>query len=141
MISTTDQTVSTPRKKYNKVAHLIPEVMQLKAQGLSIVRIGEIMGLSKQRVSQIAHSAKQKEFIQAQWGWPFTTRTYNILDRLSVKTKEQALSLYQSGHLHPKVVTGFGWKSYAEICEWLGVPVLVKRPKAMATCPHCGKPL
>ena len=37
------------KKKYSKVAHLIPEVMQMKAEGKSITQIGEIMGLTKQR--------------------------------------------------------------------------------------------
>ena len=40
------------KKKYSKVAHLIPEVMQMKAEGKSITQIGEIMGLTKQRISQ-----------------------------------------------------------------------------------------
>jgi hypothetical protein len=127
------------KKKYSKVAHLIPEVMQMKAEGKSITQIGEIMGLTKQRISQIARAAQTKADIQAQWGWPFTTRTFNILDRMAVKDKDEALSLYTSGHLHPNAVTGFGWKSYGEICEWLAVPVLLKRPKAPKLCPHCGK--
>lgn len=127
------------KKKYSKVAHLIPEVMQMKADGKSITQIGEIMGLTKQRISQIARAAQTKANIQAQWGWPFTTRTFNILDRMAVKDKDEALSLYTSGHLHPNAVTGFGWKSYGEICEWLAVPVLLKRPKQPKLCPHCGK--
>ena len=126
-------------RKYIKVDHLIPEVMQMKAEGKSITQIGEIMGLTKQRISQIARAAQTKAEIQAQWGWPFTTRTFNILDRLAVKDKDEALSLYTSGHLHPNAVTGFGWKSYGEICEWLGLPVLLKRPKQPKLCPHCGK--
>lgn len=140
MISTTDQNaMSAPKKKYTKIAHLIPEVMQMRAQGMPITQIGEIMGLTKQRVSQIAIVARQKEAIQAQWGWPFTTRTFNILDRMAIKDREQALKLYHSGHLHPHSVTGFGWISYQEICEWLGVPMMKRRPKAEKTCPHCGK--
>jgi hypothetical protein len=127
------------KKKYTKVAHLIPEVMQMRAEGKSITQIGEIMGLTKQRISQISQAAKIKAEIQAQWGWPFTTRTFNVLDRMAVKDKSEALSLYTSGHLHPNAVTGFGWKSYSEICEWLGVPVLLKRPKEPKLCPHCGK--
>ncbi len=137
MTSPTD--MSTPKKKYTKVAHLIPEVMQMKAEGKSIVEIGEILGLTKQRISQIARAAKTRSEIQAQWGWPFSTRTFNILDRMAVKDKDEALSLYTSGHLHPNAVTGFGWKSYGEICEWLAVPVLLKRPKEPKLCPHCGK--
>jgi hypothetical protein len=113
--------------------------MQMKAEGKTIAQIGEIMGLTKQRISQISQAAKIKAEIQAQWGWPFTTRTFNILGRMAVKDRDEALSLYTSGHLHPNAVTGFGWKSYSEICEWLAVPVLLKRPKEPKLCPHCGK--
>jgi DNA-directed RNA polymerase specialized sigma subunit len=56
------------KKKYTKVAHLIPEVMQLRAEGKSITQIGEVMGLTKQRISQISQAAKIKAEIQAQWG-------------------------------------------------------------------------
>ena len=111
----------------------------MRTEGKTIMEIGEIMGLTKQRISQIARAAKTKAEIQAQWGWPFTTRTFNVLDRMAVKDKDEALSLYTSGHLHPNSVTGFGWGSYGEICEWLGVPVLLKRPKQPKLCPHCGK--
>ena len=127
------------KKTRQKTDHLIPEVMQMRADGKTIMEIGEIMGLTKQRISQIARAAKTKADIQAQWGWPFTTRTFNILDRMAVKDKDEAMSLYMSGHLHPNAVTGFGWKSYGEICEWLAVPVLLKRPKQPKLCPHCGK--
>jgi hypothetical protein len=127
------------KKTRQKTDHLIPEVMQLKAEGKTIMEIGEILGLTKQRISQIARAAQTKAEIQAQWGWPFSTRTFNILDRMAVKDKSEALSLYTSGHLHPNAVTGFGWKSYGEICEWLAVPVLLKRPKQPKLCPHCGK--
>ena len=127
------------KKTRQKTDHLIPEVMQMRADGKTIMEIGEIMGLTKQRISQIARAAQNKAEMQAQWGWPFTTRTFNILDRMAVKDKDEAMSLYMSGHLHPNAVTGFGWKSYGEICEWLAVPVLLKRPKQPKLCPHCGK--
>ena len=48
------------KKKYTKVAHLIPEVMQMRAEGKSITQIGEVMGLTKQRISQISQAAKIK---------------------------------------------------------------------------------
>ena len=127
------------KKTRQKTDHLIPEVMQMRTEGKTIMEIGEILGLTKQRISQIARAAQTKAEIQAQWGWPFTTRTFNILDRMAVKDKDEAMSLYTSGHLHPNAVTGFGWKSYGEICEWLAVPVLLKRPKQPKLCPHCGK--
>lgn len=131
--------MSATKKKYQKVAHLIPEVMQMRAEGLTIEKIGGILGLTKQRVSQIAAAARRKEEIQYQWGFPFSVRTFNILNRMVIKDRDEAMKLYLSGHLHPNAVTGFGWVSYKEICEWLGVPMLRKQPKTGKTCPHCGK--
>lgn len=131
--------MSAPKKKYTKIAHLIPDVMQMRAQGMSITKIGEVLNLTKQRVSQITVAAKHKEQIQAEWGWPFTTRTYNVLSRLAVKNKDEALDLYRRGHLHPHAVTGFGWISYYEVCEWLQVTPMKRRPKQEVICPHCGK--
>ena len=135
------EAMTAPKKKYSKLAHLIPEVMQMRAEGQPITRIGQVLGLSKQRVSQIALAAKAKAAIQEQWGWPFSTRTFNILERMAVKDRDHALQLYTSGHLHPNAVTGFGWKSYGEICDWLGVGVMLKQPKQQKLCPHCGKPI
>jgi hypothetical protein len=127
------------RGKYQKLQHLIPDVMQMRASGYTLQHIAGVLGLSKQRISQISRSAKDKAAIQAEWGWPFTTRTYNVLKRLAVKDRDEAIKLYTSGHIHPNAVTGFGWKSYGEICEWLGVPPMKKRPKVKGVCPHCGK--
>ena len=52
--------MTAPKKKYSKIAHLIPDVMQMRAEGQSITRIGAVLGLSKQRVSQISMVAKAK---------------------------------------------------------------------------------
>jgi hypothetical protein len=128
-----------PRSKYVKLQHLIPEVMQMRAEGLSLQVIGDRLKLSKQRVSQVTQAARRLEQIQAKWGWPFSTRTNNIVERLAIRDRDHALELYNSGHLHPQSVTGFGVCSYHEICEWLGVPVLKRRPEPKKTCPHCGK--
>jgi len=127
-------------RAYQKLQHMIPEVMQLKAQGFTVTKIASVLGVTKQRVSQISQAAKVKAEIQAQWGWPFSTRTYNVMERMSIKNKEHALALYNSGHLHPNSIRGFGWVSYAEICEWLGVQMMHKRPGTIANiCPYCGK--
>lgn len=138
MTSTTDPAM---KKKYHKLTHLVPDVVRMRAEGLTIMQIGDQLKLSKQRVSQIAIAARKHEKILREWGFPFTTRTFNVLARLAVKNKDEALSLYHSGHLHPASVTGFGWRSYHEICEWLEVPMLKQRPKQPKTCPHCGKTL
>ena len=127
-------------KVYQKLQQMIPEVLQLKAQGFTTTKIAKILGVTKQRISQISHAAKVRAEIQAQWGWPFSTRTYNVMERMAIRNKEHALELYKTGHLHPNTIRGFGWVSYSEICEWLGVPMLHKRPGSIShICQYCGK--
>jgi len=111
----------------------------MRSDGMTLQQIGHELQLSKQRISQIVKSAQRLEQIQAEWGWPFSVRTYNCLKRMAIKTKEQALSLYRSGHIHPAMVTGFGWVSYKEICDWLEVPMLKRPSNQSPVCPHCGK--
>jgi hypothetical protein len=128
------------RKSYMKLAHLVPDVVRMRAEGETLQSIGHHLGLSKQRISQVIQAAKRQEGILHQWGWPFSVRTFNIIERLAIKSKEDAMDLYRSGHLHPQAVSGFGLKSYAEICEWLEVPMLEKPPfLTKHCCPHCGK--
>ena len=122
-----------------KLQHLVPKVALMRAEGLSLQQIGDELNLSKQRISQIVKSAQRLEQIQAEWGWPFSVRTFNCLQRMAIRTKEEALCLYRSGHIHPNVVSGFGWVSYKEICDWLGVPMLKRPTNQSPVCPHCGK--
>jgi hypothetical protein len=126
------------RSSYRKTSDIIPEVVRLRAEGRTLQEIGTQFGLSRQRINQIEKAANRHEQIQRVWGFPFSVRTFNVLERLAITSREQALELYHSGHIHPNVVTGFGWVSYKEICDWLEVPMLKKRPKA---CPHCGEKL
>jgi len=130
---------SPTRRTYLKLQHLVPRVVELRAEGRTLQQIGDELKLSKQRISQITRAAKRLEQIQAEWGYPFSARTYHVLQRLAVGDKKEALALYHSGHIHPSVVTGFGWVSYKEICDWLEVPMLKERPKAPRLCPHCGQ--
>jgi len=108
---------------------MVPKVVQLRSEGRTLQQIGQELKLSKQRISQIIRAAQRLERIQAEWGYPFSTRTFHVLQRLAVGDKKEALALYHSGHIHPAVVTGFGWVSYREICDWLEVPMLKESPQ------------
>ena len=85
-------------------------------------------------------SAKEMEEVLRLWGFPFTNRTFRVLEDLCIKSKDEALALYKRGHLYPGSVWSFGWKSYEEICEWLEVQPLDRKPKRGICCIHCGKP-
>ena len=126
------------RKPYVKLVDKVPEVVRMRSEGKTLEQIGQHFGLSRQRINQIEQAAEMHEEILRQWGFPFSTRTANMMDRLSITTRQEALDLYNSGHLRPGAVRGFGWVSYHEICEWLGVPT-TREPINFLVCPHCGK--
>jgi len=126
------------KKKYVKLVDKIPEVVRMRSEGMSLKEIGEHFGLSRQRINQIEQAAEMHEEILQLWGFPFSVRTFNTLERLCIKSREQALDLYNSGHLRPGAVRGFGLVSYYEICEWLEVPP-TQKPSDHRICPHCGK--
>jgi hypothetical protein len=126
------------RKPYVKLVDKIPEVVRMRSEGMTLEQIGEHYGLSRQRINQIEQAAEMHEEILRQWGFPFSTRTANTMERLSITTRQEALDLYNSGHLRPGAVRGFGWVSYHEICEWLEVPT-TREPINFLVCPHCGK--
>ena len=127
-----------PRKPYVKLIDKIPEVVRMRSEGMTLKDIGKHFGLSRQRINQIEQAAEMHEQILQLWGFPFSVRTFNVLERLAITSRQQALDLYNSGHLRPGAVRGFGWVSYYEICEWLEVPPTHKRSDHR-TCPHCGK--
>jgi len=126
------------RKPYIKLVDKVPEVVRMRSEGMTLEQIGQHFGLSRQRINQIEQAAEMHEEILRQWGFPFSTRTANMMDRLSITTRQEALDLYNNGHLRPGAVRGFGWVSYHEICEWLEVPT-TREPINFLVCPHCGK--
>jgi hypothetical protein len=126
------------RKPYIKLVDKVPEVVRMRSEGMTLEQIGEHFGLSRQRINQIEQAAEMHEEILRQWGFPFSTRTAKTMHRLSITTRQEALDLYNTGHLRPGAVRGFGWVSYHEICEWLDVPT-IREPINFLVCPHCGK--
>jgi hypothetical protein len=111
----------------------------MRSEGMTLQEIGDRLQLTRQRIHQVIKGAKEMEQITAQWGFPFSNRTFRILEDLCIHTKEEAMALYKSGHLYPGAVWSFGWKSYREICEWLEVEPLPRKPRHYKTCIHCGK--
>jgi hypothetical protein len=132
---------TSPVKKYTPLAHLVPGVVLARAEGKTMQEIADSLSLSRQRIHQVIKAAQKMEETSLKWGFPFSVRTARVLDALAVDTKEQAMELYESGHLFPGSVWSFGQKSYREICEWLEVPPLSKNPRKKTRCPHCQRPL
>lgn len=98
----------SPTKQRYRVLDLVPQVILLRAEGKSLNEIASLMNLTKQRISQVVQIAKRHEAIQARWGFPFSVRTDRILEDLAVKSKDDALQLYRTGHLFPGAIWSFG---------------------------------
>lgn len=126
-------------RKNCRLKHLVPDVVRMRSEGMTLEQIGERLRLSKQRICQIEKAAKRHEEILAEWGYPFAPRTFHGIQRMGIRNREHALELYNQGHLQPGTVRGFGWVSYHEVCDWLGVPTT--RPTAISQriCIHCGR--
>lgn len=127
-------------RKNCRLMHLVPDVVRMRSEGLTFEEIGERLKLSRQRICQIEQAAQRHEDILRLWGFPFSARTFNCIEKLGIENREHALELYNKGHIQPGVVRGFGWVSYHEICEWLGVPTVRAQSPGQRFCIHCGKP-
>ena len=94
------------RRKRTPLAHLVPSVVLMRAEGRTLDEIGARLALTKQRISQVVKAAKKFEDVSAQWGFPFSNRTHRILDALAIQSKEDALALYRTGHTCTRVPCG-----------------------------------
>lgn len=72
-------------------------------------------------------------------------RSANCLSNAGLTTKDKiraALGQMKFRHntiqFNGRTMYSFGWKSYVEVCKWIGFPE-PRRPKMIKLCPHCGK--
>lgn len=121
-----------------KTADRIAEAAEMRRNGYTYADIAGLMNISRQRVYQMVKAAAMQQASEGFWGYRFSLRTINCLQKMMIETKEDALRLYNSGHLKPNAVRGFGVVSYNEVCHWLGVPPSINR---RPICQHCGKQL
>ena len=77
-----------PKKVYMKVAPMVPQVVQMRSEGMTLQEIGNKLNLSRQRIHQVIASAKEMEEITALWGFPFSNRTFRVLEDLCIHSKE-----------------------------------------------------
>jgi transcriptional regulator with XRE-family HTH domain len=104
------------------------QLVTLRGEGKSLQEVADILGMTKQRVSQIEASQKAKQEACTSYGFQFTARTAKTLERLGVRDREHARKLYLEGFL--KAGTNLiGAKTEAEIRHWVC---------GTDTCPHCG---
>ena len=50
-----------PKKDYTKLMHLVPGVVQMRSDGMTLQEIGNRLNLSRQRIHQLIASAKEME--------------------------------------------------------------------------------
>ena len=108
---------------------------EMRRAGATYQQIAHRLGVSRQRACQITQVGARQDLVESVWGFRFSVRTMNCLAKMAITKKEDAMVLYQSGHLRPNIVRGFGIVSFFEVCRWLGVP-----PTVQNLCRNCGKP-
>ena len=141
-VSQSKQTV--PRSKYStkmKYNEAVTKVSELRSQGLTLQAIGNQLGLSRQRVHQIIHEGKEREQLANQWTNGLSVRNRHLLDRLNIKSREEAIVSIQTLEIRPYRWKNFGLRSYHDLCAWLGIaPITSKYSRKLAhLCPHCHK--
>ena len=54
---TTSLSDPKPKKDYTKLMHLVPGVVQMRSEGMTLQEIGNRLNLSRQRIHQVIASA------------------------------------------------------------------------------------
>lgn len=124
------------KSKYMKLNESIDAVVKLRGEGLTYRLIGEHLKMSKQRVYQIIQAGRQRDLDKAKWTFGLSVRNSKLMDRLELKSKEDARNAVLSGGIAPLKWVNFGRKSYTDLCKWLDVKPLESIPDRK--CPHCG---
>ena len=119
-----------------KLNESIDTVKKLRSEGLTYRLIGEHLKMSKQRVYQIIQAGRQRDLDQSKWTFGLSVRNAKLMDRLELKSKEDARNAVLSGGIAPLKWVNFGRKSYTDLCQWLDVKPLESLPDRK--CPHCG---
>ena len=74
-------------RKNCRLMHLVPDVVRMRSEGLTFEEIGERLQLSRQRICQIEQAAQRHEDILRVWGFPFSARTFNCIEKLGIENR------------------------------------------------------
>lgn len=100
-------------------AEQIAEVLRMRDSGMTLRKIGEVHGLSAERIRNIEAKAYQ-DLRSAQRGDPFdllSVRARNALRSKGLNTVEAVRNASEAGALMK--IDNFGKTSYAEVLRWL----------------------
>lgn len=110
--------------------------------------IGERVGCGKGRAAQLYNKAKRLQELHEHGEkldpyYGLSLWVVNCCINLGLQNREQIADAVKSGLLHPQASArcrNFGWKSYKEVHQWLGLPEPVKAVREVVSkvCPHCG---
>ena len=101
------------------------KIMELRERGKSLRAIGEIFGISTERVRQITKTkTEEKEML---FDGRLSKRVYHPLMRAGIKTKEQLELALVNG----LCVCNIGEKACAEISDYLGESVAIVGKRTM----------
>jgi hypothetical protein len=124
------------KETYMKLSDSINKVKELRDKGLTYQAIGNELKISKQRVCQIIVAGKKRNLDQSKWTHGLSSRNAKLMEKLDIKSTNEAIIEINSGKIIPHRFPNFGRKSYVDLCKWLGVD---PKPDKAGHCPHCGK--
>lgn len=120
-----------------KLDESIQAVSELRSKGYTLQRIGNELGLSRQRIHQIANEFKRRAQSANHWQDGLSVRNRSLVDKLKLNSKEEVSKEIQSRNIKPFQTKNFGTRSYHDLCAWANTtPISYGRNDC---CPHCGK--
>lgn len=134
---------NTHKKSKKERSKRLDMVVKLRNSGKTYKAIGEVLGVTRERVRQLDYSAKKiKEVLENKDSddiFYLPTRLLNICKFHNLLSREQIRQAVDDGRLNPKgrYVKNLGRKGYGYLLEWLGHPALPDMRK-FKRCPHCG---
>jgi len=111
-------------------------------EGKTFTAIGRQLGVTKARISQLYNrSVRRIHHVSYVFDNPLnglSVRAVNCLQKIGVKTREQAVNLYAAGRLDTLSMRGYGRKTHYEICRWMRVSEDSNWNSQLHHCPVCG---
>ncbi len=121
-----------------KLQYAIERVSELRAKGLTLQAIGQQLGVSRQRVHQVAKADERRKQLQAMWNYGMSPRNQRITASLKLTSKDELINAINQKIITPNMVPNFGLKSYHDLCAWANItpPTDLTYPRR---CPHCNE--
>lgn len=125
-------------ESYPPISDRLRLVLRLREEVKTYHEIGEVLGCTRQNVEVLYKRAKHLLEYRSHPLFGLPVRAFRVCQGEGLESREQIIEAIKEGRLHPDKVNrrNYGWKSYLEIHQWLGLSE--PRRTEPKRCPHCG---